>query len=866
MDPLNPPIEIRYLAITWRDRDTVVQIHQSREVVPVVSTDTEFNAVTTTFTSVYHYIGIRLTDSSALHTPYFLLADGSKEELHPVKTPGSDEVWWIQSNKWDSKGKRHLSELYRTSGRVDLVTQNIHVHIENNTVNFTISELEYYLADFKDKLWLLILDNKSAANANVAKEIPNLFDDDILAILTKFVDNVEAIVSKPNMTLVESQGKRNFRSVKPLPRTFREFATNPTAKLLTSRIFLESYDTAENRYIHHCVNRILYIVKNILAIAQSQRRIYAQKEAQESYWRETYQNANTKRIDHEVYDSEISKFDRDISKINESVTKLVSDTPSSPDGTSIEHGQYTIKVGSPYRTSSTQFYANKLNGENFRVKYDGSYLVVEFPSEQDLKEAVHSASRGELSIEGYYVKSREQPLGKKPYFQIKFLTISSISVVRHPFQIEAERLKNRRKELVKNDWIVPLTRDEVRDRDMEAKVSATKSTQYKLAVEQMVTFAQTAPSIIKRLTKASLFLQKHKVKAQVNFPNSMVFIQNPPYVAAKSYFKKITAMNGLDENVLNSLVTIDSIGLVNIANLYEKWCLLQIVDVLSNVYSFDLQDDWQQSLIAAVLNKETDIQIALSSPERQQQVILTYEKTLNNRKRPDFTIDLISKNYVVKSDTNNVWEFDGEYCNRLVLDAKFRGHVTETALRELVRNLYEDKDYSEGNSNPVFVIHPSPEAIQRRTSPLTWGNSCDYGQNDDSNHRFGSIFLSPTLSDSRSIDNLQRLIGLHLQEHSEILFTKDGDSKSEISNLWHNMSCISCGNSAQNALTLHYEPTKAGNDRWEIRCHSCYSMSIKTICYSCKRDLFKNGVRWTYHRSRAEQSSNVVCPKCETFL
>jgi predicted RNA-binding Zn-ribbon protein involved in translation (DUF1610 family) len=324
----------------------------------------------------------------------------------------------------------------------------------------------------------------------------------------------------------------------------------------------------------------------------------------------------------------------------------------------------------------------------------------------------------------------------------------------------------------------------------------------------------------------------------------MVFIQSPSYASAKSEFKKISSLNGLDELMLNSLMLVDDIGLVNVANIYEKWCFLQIVNVLNQVYGFEVECGWQRALINAVLSNSVDIEIKFKSDNRQQHIVLTYEKVLQSGRRPDFVIDL----------------FSNEKRSRLVMDAKFRGKISESQLQEIVRELYEQKNYSEDQENQVFIIHPTPNVISDRTSPLMWGGQCDYGQSHEVGHRYGSVFVVPSLTYSGSIDHLQRLIGMFLQQQGEILKTDSGNLS------WHNMSCISCGNANHDKLRFTYEPTKAGSERWLIQCESCRLLSVKTICRDCHHSLFKNGPKWTYHRTRAEQISNVVCPACETFL
>jgi hypothetical protein len=315
------------------------------------------------------------------------------------------------------------------------------------------------------------------------------------------------------------------------------------------------------------------------------------------------------------------------------------------------------------------------------------------------------------------------------------------------------------------------------------------------------------------------------------------------------------------------MMAIDEIGLVNLPNLYERWCLVQLIVVISDVYQFQVQDDWQQKVIDAVLKNGKNIEINFGCKKRQLVLTLTYEKELDSGKRPDYVIDLFYNTYdsTVEGSTfarevsNPIqWHIKENKVRRMVLDAKFRGNVNEQHINNLITELYEGKNYSEDDKNSVFVIHPVAQITDARTSPLEWGRYCNYGQASQTNHKKGAVYLSPSREHSYSIENLQRLVGMLLQNHTCIL--DDGNRRTDV---WHNKCCISCGGQD---LSIVLEATQGGNDVNKIRCNDCGQNTTETLCVACKRPLYKNGINWTYHRTRAEQTTNVVCPGCETFL
>jgi pyrethroid hydrolase len=854
------PVEIRYLDVAWNDPETVIKLECSCNALAIEQTPSGWLVETTTFPNKYHYVGVCVMESHVKHTPFFELADGSSHKLMPIKVPGSDKFWWIQSSGWDKKGRRYLSELYRTAGRADLIIQNHRLTIENRTFNFTVAELEYYLDDFKNNLWMLILDDNSITKGKVNKDVPNCFNDEVLNLFHDFIQSVEKIIRKPGMVLTETQGKQPLRNVRPVPLTFREYVTKPNAKTLTSRIYQECYDTTENRFIHYCIKRALYILKSLSKVANAQSRSYTQKIEQMQEWKNQFQKTKTKRVDHVVFDNEIEKIQYDFKMLNQSWSDAIQKCfhHGNNNGNN-EFGMYSVKLGKNYKNKLTEFFVDKLNGDDFQQRH-GTYLIIKFPDVAELSEIPDSSKFNcELSITGRFVKSKKMNKKKVPYFELKFHELISVEVNKPSWQAELSRLLKHREKLERSNWVAPLTKEEIKDLAMEKKVATKKIAFYKKNQRQLADFSSSIPPLHARLVKVKSFFNEHNIKIHSNCPNTMVFIQNPSYASAKSYFKKISGLNGLDEFLLNSLMVIDDIGLVNVANLYEKWCLLQIIKVLHQVYRFDIEEGWQHALISAVLEKKVDIRIKFHASDRRQSIILTYEKVLESGKRPDFVIDLISHNNEYYNSSN--LNLNGEISNRLVIDAKFRGKMSENQLSDLIQNLYSDKNYSEDGANQVFIIHPSPEVIKNRTSPLIWGSQCDYGQSHNICHQFGSIFLNPSLIHSRSLEHLQRLVGMFLQENCKILYQKASNTLS-----WHNLSCISCGNANLETLKLEFSPTKAGNERWLIRCEICSLLTIKTICSACHHPLFKNGPKWTYHRTRAEQMSNVVCPACENFL
>ncbi|RLA42653.1 MAG: hypothetical protein DRR42_23040 [Gammaproteobacteria bacterium] len=431
---------------------------------------------------------------------------------------------------------------------------------------------------------------------------------------------------------------------------------------------------------------------------------------------------------------------------------------------------------------------------------------------------------------------------------ITFLNITGGRFVKHPLSEERGRLRRRFQELEEKNWTEQYTKREQQDLSNEKKAVSRR---LDMARENLVklNIAKTRTrNVQERLIKVKRAFVDSGIGRDSNFPNKMVFVQNPHYASAKSTFRKIMESSGLDESLFESLMAIDQIGLINIPILYERWCLLKIIGLLTDVYGFSLTGDWQKRLINAVANAERNIEFPMECASLKKEIRLTYEKKLASGRFPDFVLDVRSM-------------IDGSE-KRFVLDAKFKDTLSDASLSGLVEQLYSasdgNKNYSEDGKNKVFIIHPSSNAISERTSPLDWGGHSDYGQG--CMHRYGGVFLTPSMRHGNSLENLQRLIGLILDD------TTSYDDSVEGGPILHGAFCLACGESDSEHLTIERNQTRGGGTKWSISCNSCKHLHVNNFCSSCRTRLKKHGYYWTYHRTRAEQPFNIVCPNCQVFL
>lgn len=867
-------LEICYLNIKWQDKNTVNRLNSGDSLEIQKELDSNiFFIESVAFPQVYFYLGFHF-DEKLKHTPYFELADGKKEELICFESPNDHKKWWIQNSGWNKETKYYNSEIYRSMGTIYLVIQNKKLKIINNYLDFTVEELEHYLSDFKNDLWMLILDKDNPSKGNVEKQIPNFFQEETISLFHDFVETVKRTLQNPNILLSERQNILPIKKVKPVPKTFQDIIANPYRKFATSRDFFESYNTAENRYIHYCTDKILYLIIEINRIAISQMKSYQYKIRNEQNIKKTLLETREKLVDREVFEGEIQTLKNQLSNLDILLNNIKSNKDPNAFPNDIKKCKFipttNFILGKKYGKSRNSYFVLSIN----------NLSINEFLSQQGADEVKYGVlvlddiisdeidfSYSEIQIAGFYNDAfKRSQANNNLFYEFLFKGISFIDfdIQSYPKYKELnhkqQNLQSRKLYLEKQNWKIALSSEDRREYKKETKLVQKKIELLSFIHDQILSTSYHFPILISQLREICNFLTSHQVKKTPNISNSMVFIQNPNYANCKKVFENILKHNGIELSIFDAMVKIDEIGLVNTSSLYEKWCFIQTIKVLKNVYGFTLESDWQAQLIKSVLAKENNILIKMSSSNTMQNIDLTFEKELYPKgSRPDIVVDLYSIKFLPEYsiDPNQQVETK-EFMKRLVLDAKFQ-NFTQATHDECIDKLYREKNYSEGEKNQVFIIHPKPKIIENLTSPLRWGGFCDYGQSNQKKHKFGGVYLGFSLKYPNSIENLQRLIGAFLQNNSSKYKNSEG-------RIWHTLHCISCGNSEKSTLNLIHDKTQNDNDKWELKCDRCLQVSKFTLCYKCGNKVYKNGLNWTYHRTRAERVFNVVCPDCESFF
>src|SRR5690606_38313331 len=130
-------------------------------------------------------------------------------------------------------------------------------------------------------------------------------------------------------------------------------------------------------------------------------------------------------------------------------------------------------------------------------------------------------------------------------------------------------------------------------------------------------------------------------------------------------------------------------------------------------------------------------------------------------------------------------------------------------------------------------------------------------------HRKGVIHLAPRIGEASPEGNLRRLIVMLLQA----TFPEPVQEEVDTHGMWRSNSfCIRCGKVHQ-PEDVKQHLTQRGNIFWILSCSECGMQSTRTHCFGCGSSiLFKNGLQLTYHRTVADQVTNIVCPQCDRYF
>lgn len=852
-------LQAHYLKIEWREPERVREITVAPEPIEIDELD---DGILVAETQVFHdlcpWVGLRLEGELAGVQPAFEGADGSLTPMLQLDD-GQGGHWWVQNDGWDAIGKRHLSELHRGMGQFTVVMGSRRLVLNNVVDQLSRVEVEDYLRDFQqDLIWLVM----GFGGATAATGSGLMVNREMVEALEAFSIASRQVLIHPARHVREIQVESRPARLRPNMATFRQYLRNPDAQRLPGRGAEETPDIADNRYLRHMVQVCEKLASSLVKSVEHHAKRFVDRACIEAERSMTYQSMTHRKVDPDIFDRQLLDLKNKLKRVEE----YYDATPNAEDLIKT----LEFRPGKPYSDDLDKIFALKKNGARFSGESMGErydYSVLRIPETLvQLIQATQSFCDYYL-LEGAGRAIRKYTRSEKLYREIHFEKIYSVKV----FTGAIERKMARRAQLEKSDWLAKLSDKDRQENRQEARSAHLRGQTYRR-------YGQQAEQALFALRKSQTDLRSQDldwkrvgVASSAVVPMGVRFSQSPDYTACKVAFSKINEVAKINSGLgMDAFEAIDRIGVLHASALYERWCLVKIISILLEDYSFQPEFGWQERLVSAISGKPQRLKLKFHRDDVGISACLEVQVELPNGKRPDFRL-----RFSYDALTPSLDRYDGsvlgsqpakaqqqdEMAGGLVMDAKFRTHWHRGDLGRMLNSLVNEKEYGE-QGDRVFILHPAPKSMLRPKSPLVWGKDCDYGQEAGNDHRQGVIYLAPKDGESNPEDNLRRLIVMQLQA----TFLEPVQVESDDYVFWESKSfCIRCGKAHQ---PEDVEPrlTKRGGRYWVLSCNACGMQTIRTHCYGCNSNIYKNGLNLTYHKTVADQVTNVVCPQCGKYF
>ena len=642
---MKPEFEIKYIEVQWYDKETVTKVTES-----LVSLSIEYNNDIQCFeceTTIYPntkglrgQLAVRFLGNKPVN-PYIELPSGEAQHLSPIKDIDTGRTWWVVKDSWDKQNKCWRHTGINTAGTLKLILQEQACHVLIGSVDFTRDQLETYLSSFKDDLWELILDDSSSIQADRVSDGIGV-NEEVIECIRHLISHAEKVLKHPKVELREIQTIKPRRAVKPVNRTFMELVSKTNQRYLTSRATTPSYNVAENRYVLFALERSYRIIKQVSILSGNKFKRYENTVTKLQHQHESFTDTGTVIKELGVKDLGVIRERCHIKYWQNLLSQKLTDNNVGLDRQAYNHNELYIRT----QGYSINQYAKEKDGFFIEVLIDGQWgkdnnktTILSFKHAfPELVKCLEPNSEYKIIGAGHRHETQRAVI-------YNFSTLSLIEVrSTQGFQGARKKFEEEKEigtELNANAWKRKLRRNELEEQEKEKTALLNRINFYSENQKlSKYVFEKVEPKQ-KQLLKIIKALRKLDIKPSSYFPNSMTFVQNPHYQGIHNGYKILRDVTNLaDDQILVNLEEIDAIGLVNMPLMYERWCLLQIIKVLKESFRFIPQSNWKYQLIDAIKTNKIDIEISLSNIDAKRFITLTYEKTLDNGKRPDFVIDL----------------------------------------------------------------------------------------------------------------------------------------------------------------------------------------------------------------------------------
>ncbi|MFZ1519446.1 MAG: DUF2357 domain-containing protein [Ignavibacteriaceae bacterium] len=871
---MEPKFEIRLISINWIAKDKIGAIKKALAPLEMdYDPELGFSADAFSYPKIDEkttaQISVKCFDNKI--APELAHSDGSTEQLLKVQDPITKEIYWIENGDWKSiKSSNGYKFWYmdapshRRAGKLNIRIGDQACLINISIPKFSADEYDEILNDFKNTCWELILDVNSGVTVEDYSET-GVFSEKFYQHLTEFIRASKNILRMPHNELREKQILLKPERVRPIPRTFMELAVKGKPKTLSSRGYETSFNTPENRYIAGLAKKLSLLLyhQERISIGFSKRIKFKIKEIEKRI--NSYSDkfkVNPATLDFTI-ERERKKIEEKQKIINDIVRNNCQGIIIGKQDIIELKFKITSDPGDSYNGCSffadiIEFESKSLSGHNYLLEFASPFKEVF----KKYEVYIIRADRPEK-------KQFESRAGRK-FEKREFEYIESIDLIDSNEHNRISQFGEWKKDLEKNNWERELSSKE---KKLQEKEITNLKAQKKYFITEQQRWEQTISEMIplsKKINDLVTSFNKLKIKPAYRFPQSVIFIYNPDYSKVKSSFDKMMKESNIEESTFESLLTIDDYEIVDLPQVYEKWCLIKIIEMLTNVYKF-AGDNWKNNLIKSVKpqsNKTTEFEFTSSAIGLNLK--LFYQPVLFNNKTPDYRIDVFNFD-------NGSSNFLSDRLASLIVDAKFKDYKDQSEILDEINLLTNIKDYGERDflssemNNYVFVLHPSLNKISSPTTTQNWSISSYYGgdslliQNQTQpDHKFGSVLFRPGEE-----SNLQRLLIMFFQyaveEATKYAIADQENPQIKFDSFPKTIKKLFCPICSS---SVRIESNIIGKNRngreYILICNNkkCGTEFIINYCNNCYNRIWKLGSYWTYHDTSPLSPFDIKCPHC----
>lgn len=805
--------------VNWRAPNEIASIVPGKLQVPITF-DPDESCFEANIPSYARENGLDMQLAVKSIDPCFITGPNGDTSMFEVVHVDTGDHWWVEKGPWERRAQHCYHDapsFHRPGGTVIINVGGSKCLVHLYEPSIPPAEFSILLDDIKNWCWRMAIDESCYVTVGQDSEV-RLLSSDFMRLTEDFIRHTAALLELPQSELRESIEDQRIDRLRPNNHSLRFLAQRGDRNMVPGRSAKQHYNTPENRFAYAMLKRVISMLRWTTNSARDNQHRFERTATQYEVRAKDLNTRTTERIDPSVLDEMLRRSKQK----NDLIQPL------------LIQGWQMLKV-----TSEKGYLHNWHKGE-----YNNTFAIIELGYDSNSERIRSLLSRcGSVMVIGQIKVQRKT--SNKTGNQYNLCSVENIRFIDiwRDYATECVNLEMSRSSLQNTNWEKTLPSGEREKRRQEGLILTRRAKTLREAAGKTCADAISLNMLFRKARFADNKATKLGITPDLRFIPTIVFLQSPAYAGALSAYRQLLSLAGVDETAMEGLLALEDVGLRDWPGIYERWCLVSLLRVLQDDFRFQFENHHVRECLLKYCTgqKPGAFLVAAKRDDMKLHLTLQYQAELPNRRIPDFFLTIY--------DTERKTE------TRCVLDAKacaFRKKPVDSQsspllfIDDCIQELVVRKDYGEGGSNSVFVLHASSQCIAQPTTIQSWATASAYGgdilfawENERPKHRHGAVLIRPG-----EAAHLKRLI---------LLFIQQDLKRTDI--------CASCGSGGSDVVN---QPGRGVGD--SHKCNKCGFFSVSSHCYNCKEDIVKNQAWWTYHDLHPTDVWNIKCCACGSLL